>query len=98
MTTDHDSDSATPLDGNAVGGLLRELFVLDITAATLTCGGCGTTAAVGDGRVCGGAMGAIFRCVYCDTAVMRVVHTPTGFWLDMRGARSLHVPSRPAIS
>jgi hypothetical protein len=73
-------------------------FVLDITAATLTCGGCGTTAAVGGVRVFGGAMGAIFRCVYCDTAVMRVVHTPTGFWLDMRGARSLHVTSHPAIS
>jgi Family of unknown function (DUF6510) len=93
MTTDHNSDSAPPLDGNAVGGLLREIFVLDITAAIVTCGGCGTAAALGDVRVFGGPMGAIFRCERCDTAVMRLVHTPTGFWLDMRGARSLQVNS-----
>jgi hypothetical protein len=91
MTTGHDSDSATPLDGNAVGGLLRELFVPDITAAIVTCGSCGTAAAVGQVRVFGGPMGAIFRCERCDTAVMRLVHTPAGLWLDMRGARSLHV-------
>ena len=29
------------LDGNAVGGLLAEIFNLEMTAAEGTCGGCG---------------------------------------------------------
>ena len=33
------------LDGNAAGGVLRELFAQDMTAALGTCAGCGTTGA-----------------------------------------------------
>ena len=29
------------LDGNAIGGLLQELFGVELTAAPCTCGGCG---------------------------------------------------------
>jgi hypothetical protein len=83
--------SAVPLDGNAAAGLLGELFALDVTVATLTCGGCGAVAQVGEVRVYGGPMGAIFRCGACDTAVLRLARTPAGFWLDMRGARDLHI-------
>jgi uncharacterized protein DUF6510 len=94
MSTNDQGEGATPLDGNAVGGLLRELFVPDITGAAVMCDGCGTVAEIGAVRVFGGPMGAIFRCEHCDTAVMRLVQTPNGFWLDMRGARNLHVIAR----
>jgi hypothetical protein len=80
-----------PLDGNAAGGLLRELFALDVTAAEITCGGCGTVAPIGAIRVYGGTMGAVLRCAHCDTAVLRIAHTPAGLSLDMRGARRLFV-------
>ena len=90
MTIDDDEGTA-PLDGNAVAGLLSELFACDATAAAVTCGGCGAVARLGEVRVFGGPMGAIFRCAHCDTAVIRLVRLPTGFWLDMRGARSLFV-------
>ncbi|HEY6831321.1 MAG TPA: DUF6510 family protein [Pseudolabrys sp.] len=80
-----------PLDGNAAGGLLRELFALDLTTAEITCGGCGTAAPIGAIRVYGGAMGAIMRCAHCDTAVLRIAHTPAGLWFDMHGARRLFV-------
>ena len=89
-------ESAIPLDGNAAAGLLGELFALDVTVATLTCGGCGVVAQVGEVKVYGGPMGAIFRCAGCDTAVLRLARTPAGFWLDMRGARCLRVrPTAP---
>jgi hypothetical protein len=88
---DETREGAVPLDGNAAAGLLRELFAVDVTVATLTCGGCGGVAQVGEVRVYGGPMGAIFRCAACDTAVLRLSRTPTGLWLDMRGARSLCV-------
>ena len=29
------------LDGNAIGGLLREIFTMEMTTAETTCAGCG---------------------------------------------------------
>jgi hypothetical protein len=37
-------------------------------------------------------MGAILRCVHCETVVVRLPRTPRAFRLDMRGARSVLVP------
>jgi Family of unknown function (DUF6510) len=31
-------------------------------------------------------MGAVLRCSHCDGILMRVVHTPHGRWLEMKGA------------
>jgi hypothetical protein len=95
MSAQHVSEVFTPLDGNAAAGLLLELFALDTTAAAVTCSGCGIAAALGAARVYGGPMGAIFRCAHCDHVVMRLARTPVGFWLDMRGARSLFARSAP---
>ena len=55
MSMDRQSDGA--LDGNAAGGLLRELFALDVTAAEIVCGGCGAVAEIGAVRAYGGADG-----------------------------------------
>lgn len=88
-----DERDAIPLDGNAVAGLLGEVFAREMTVAVVTCGGCGATAPIGEVRVYGGAMGAVFRCRHCDTAVFRLGRTPRGFWLDLRGARSVLVPT-----
>ena len=84
----HNEDMA-PLDGNAAAGVLRELFAFDMTTATLACNGCGAVAELGAIRVYGGTMGSIFRCIHCDTAVLRIARTPAGFTMDMRGARRL---------
>ena len=86
---DHQEETGLPLDGNAAAGLLCELFALDMTAAEVTCGCCGVVAEVGETRVYGGPMGAIFRCTHCDSILMRLVRTPVGIWLDMRGSRRL---------
>lgn len=93
MHVDQSRDAAAPLDGNAVAGQLCELFARDITAAMLTCDGCGSTVEVGATRVYGGAMGSIFRCPQCDRAVIRLVRSPAGFCLDFKGARRLFVLS-----
>jgi hypothetical protein len=50
------------LDGNAIGGLLGEVFAVDVTAAGSRCSGCGARAEVGGLRVYVHAMGAVVRC------------------------------------
>lgn len=88
MSTNQD---ALPLDGNAAAGILSELFALDMTEASVTCGGCGAVGEIGTARLYGGTMGAIFRCTACSAVVFRLTHTATGYWLDMRGARRVFV-------
>jgi len=80
-----------PLDGNAAGGILGDLFAIEITAATLICEGCGAFAQVGAASVYGGRMGVILRCRDCGKAMLRMARTRAGLRLDMRGARSLVV-------
>ena len=82
---------ATTLDGNAAGGFLGELFAFDVTAASIVCEGCETEGEIAQARVYGGTMGAMFRCAHCDNILIRLVRTPKGYWLDMRGARRLFV-------
>jgi hypothetical protein len=91
MTSDQSCEPAAPLDGNAAAGVLSELFAIDITVASLTCDQCRATVEIGAARVYGGAMGSIFRCPECDHAMIRMVRTPAGFWLDFKGARRLFV-------
>lgn len=79
------------LDGNAAGGLLRELFTIDTTAAEATCGGCGRAAAVGALLEYGQQMGVILRCASCDTPLLRIVRTDAAMYVDFSGMRRLRI-------
>jgi hypothetical protein len=79
------------LDGNAAGGLLREVFALEITDALARCAGCGMSGPVGTLLDYGGPMGVILRCPVCDTAMLRVVRTPRRLHLDASGITLLMI-------
>ena len=83
------------LDGNAAGGLLRELFALDVTAADATCASCDAVGPVGALLAYGHRMGAVLRCPQCQAPVLRVTRTPGGHWLDLTGARVVRIPTVP---
>jgi uncharacterized protein DUF6510 len=59
------SNDATWLDGNALGGLLQEVFGTDMTDAPHTCQCCGAKSPVGAHRLYLGA-GSVLRCPVCD--------------------------------
>ena len=80
------------LDGNAAGGILRNVFAHEMTAALATCGGCGTAGPIGALLEYGHPMGIILRCPTCDTPVMRIVRTPGLLRLDLSGARLMTIP------
>jgi hypothetical protein len=80
------------LDGNAAGGMLREVFTLDVTAAFARCAGCGTIGPMGALLEYGQAMGVVLRCPKCDTAVVRMTHTPGWIRMDASGISFLMIP------
>lgn len=79
------------LDGNAVAGLLQEVFGVETTPALGTCDGCGASSALGAVHVYVGA-GTVLRCPHCSSVLMRIVRSGTRLWVDLRGVRSLELP------
>lgn len=60
------------VDGNALGGLLIEVFGREMTDARGSCGACGSIHQVGAMRVFHGP-GDVVRCPTCDTVVLVTV-------------------------
>jgi len=79
------------LDGNAVGGILQEIFPFEMTRVQATCKGCGTTDAIGALAVYMHGMGAVVRCPSCDQVLIRVAQSKGRYWLDMQGVRVLQI-------
>ncbi|GAA2717281.1 DUF6510 family protein [Micromonospora olivasterospora] len=80
------------LDGNVLDGPLRELFAVDLSAATGRCESCGTTGPMAGMRVYPHAPGLVARCPACTNVMLRLVRAPDRAWLDLRGATFLQVP------
>jgi hypothetical protein len=81
---------ARMLDGNAVAGLLQEIFAVEMTDAAGTCDGCGAAEQVGAVHVYQGA-GVVLRCPHCDSALVKIVKDDTRVWIDLRGLRTLEI-------
>jgi hypothetical protein len=79
------------LDGNAIGGLLLELFGTDLTAATGICASCGAEGFVANLDVYVHAPGVVGRCRSCDAVMIRIVRSETRTWLDLSGTRSMEI-------
>jgi uncharacterized protein DUF6510 len=88
----------TELDGNAMAGDLREIFAVDLTAATATCNGCGHPSVVATLKIWGPAPGLVARCPSCDDVILRLVRGPDRAWLDLRGAVTISMPMPPLTS
>jgi uncharacterized protein DUF6510 len=80
------------LDGNAMAGDLAEIFGVDVTAAVVTCAGCGRVGVVAELRLWGRAPGIVARCPACKDVVLRLVRAPDRVFLDLRGATRLELP------
>jgi hypothetical protein len=86
------------LDGNAAGGILRDVFSHEMTAALASCGGCGTVGPVGALLEYGQPMGVVLRCPTCDTPVLRIVCTPGFLRVDLSGVRILTIPESVSLA
>ena len=80
------------VDGNVLGGALREIFTMDVTAARGRCAGCGRAGAVAQARVYERAAGLVARCPGCDAVLLRLVRAPGRAFLDLHGLSFLELP------
>ena len=81
--------SEMKVDGNAIGGLLREIFTMEMTDAESTCASCGNVSPVGGVMVYLSAPGAVVRCPACDQVQMVIVKARGRYWLNLTGVRCL---------
>jgi Family of unknown function (DUF6510) len=82
------------LDGNAIAGLLFDVFGAETTAAKGTCANCGARAPVAEFQVYLRAPGTVVRCRSCGSVLM-VFATVRGITcVDLRGLDALE-PAMP---
>lgn len=78
------------LDGNAVAGVLGEVFAAEMTTATMTCGNCGMVGAVGAMHVFRGA-GIVIRCPNCGNVMAKIVEGSARMWMNFGGMQALEI-------
>ena len=77
------------LDGNAIGGLLINVFGAEMTTARGTCAHCGAVHQIAELVVYLQAPGKVARCRSCESVVMVVVERAEIFCVDLRGLAEL---------
>ena len=77
------------LDGNAIGGMLIEVFGAEMTTAVGICGTCGTRGQVAEMAVYRSELGSVVRCRVCDNVLMVFVEVRGVTCVDLQGLASL---------
>jgi ribosomal protein S27E len=77
------------LDGNAIGGVLHELFGAEMTTAVGTCASCGATAQMAETLVYVRAPGTVVRCRTCTAVLLVVIRRDEMNCVDLQGLTAL---------
>jgi hypothetical protein len=81
-------------DGNAIVGLLHELFATEMTIAPVECATCGRVGQMGSLWVFVESPGYVLRCPGCQNVVLRITVEPDQIYLDARGTLYLQIPKK----
>lgn len=80
---------AMRVDGNAMAGTLSEIFVHDMTAARIACGGCGKIEPIGADHAYMQAPGVVLRCCHCEGVLFVITQSRGSYVLGLGRARWL---------
>jgi hypothetical protein len=80
------------LDGNAVAGLLRDVFGVEMTVAIGECAHCGRRAPLGETASYLRGPGVVLRCRTCESIVVVVTEVHGINCVDVSGLRDLEAP------
>jgi hypothetical protein len=81
------------LDGNAIAGLLFDVFGAEMTTATAVCASCGASGPVAEVTVYLRGPGTVARCRSCGAALMVLVTVRGTTCVDLRGLARLDIGS-----
>jgi hypothetical protein len=84
------SDAELWVDGNAIAGLLCELFGAELTTAPRRCQSCGQAHPVGAHRLYRGA-GLVLRCPNCEDVAARIAVLPDRHVIELLGTWHLEL-------
>lgn len=79
------------LDGNALAGILADVFAIDVTTGIARCAGCGAEAPLATAMVYTDAPGLVARCGSCDSVLATVVDAGDRMWLSLAGMSAIEV-------
>ena len=82
------------LDGNAIAGLLVEVFGAEMTTATGACAHCAASGQLAEQMVYNRAPGTVVRCRSCTSVLMVLVEARGIHCVDLRGLMALETASR----
>jgi hypothetical protein len=77
------------VDGNAIGGLLLQVFGTEMTGAPSVCGHCGDARPVAELVVYRQAPGTVVRCRTCEDVLMVFVQAHGRTCVDLQGLAAL---------
>jgi hypothetical protein len=77
------------LDGNAIGGVMLEVFGTEMTTAVGVCAHCGAVAQVAELAVYRPELGTVVRCRTCFAVLMVFVQMRGITCVDLQGLASL---------
>jgi len=83
------TEADSTLDGNAIAGLLAQVFGEEMTTATGSCAACGASGEVARFVVFARGPGTVARCPACDSVLMVLVSIREITCVDLRGLAAL---------
>lgn len=93
-------DTELRLDGNAAAGIMRDLFVYELTAARGECAVCGTIGMMGGQHLYMYPLspGAVLRCSSCGNVLMVLVRGRGRYRLGVPGLKWLEMDDPDAAT
>jgi hypothetical protein len=82
---------AADFDGNAIAGLLQEVFGAELTTAVGTCASCGNQGPLAETEVYLRGPGTVVRCRVCHSTLMVLVTVRSTTCVDRRGLLALEL-------
>ena len=88
-------DPEPRVDGNALAGLFREVFVHEMTSARVKCEGCSAIEPLGAQHVYMNAPGIVVRCCHCEGVLLTITQRDGSFMIGLQHIGWLDIQKPP---